>query len=157
MADNWIKINEIEFFPDDLSKKYYEEKIYEKDIEEDSRLEELIKDNILIKKFRENAIPFKCEWEERKVKELYPRYFRKRFGGVKHYFVLIFIPKDYKSKYESVFNVKEEKHIDNENDEEVVFEPIEKAKKIFNVIMKVLMIFSLGCIVYMSIKSFLQR
>ena len=91
MNKNWLKISEIEFSPDDLSKKYHEEKIYEKGINEDGSIKELINDNILIKQLKENSIPFQCKWEERYVKELYPRYFRKRFGGIKHYFVLVFI------------------------------------------------------------------
>lgn len=155
MADNWIKINEIQFSPDDLSKKYNEEKIYNKDIEENHKIEELVNDNILIKQLKENAIPFKSKWEERYVKELYPRYFRKRFGGIKHYFVLIFIPKEYKSKYENIFDIRNQNDIEKE--EEYIFEPIEKAKKIFNILMKTLILFSLGCIVYMTIQSLLQR
>jgi len=157
MTENWMKISEIEFSPDDLSKKYHQERIYEKDINEESNLKELINDNILIKLIRENAIPFKCEWEEREVKEKYHRYFKKRLGGIKHYFVIIFIPENYKSKYESILYTKKENNFDEVENEELVFEPIEKAKKIFNVMMKALILFSLGCIVYMSIQSFLQK
>lgn len=157
MAENWIKINEIEFLPNELSKKYNEEKLYEKDIKEYNELEKMLNENALIKKLKQNNIPFKCEWEEREVKELSPQYFKKRFGGMKHYFVLIFIPKDYKSKYEEVFNVKNEKFVEQEDDEELVFEPIEKAKKIFNWILKSLFIFSLCCLVYMIILSALQN
>ena len=157
MNYNWIKINEIEFSPDDLSKKYHQERIYEKDINEESNINELVNDNVLIKLIRENAIPFKCEWEEREVKEKYPRYFKKRYGGIKHYFVIILIPENYESKYESILHAQKENTLDEEEHEEDVFEPIEKAKKIFDVMLKVLIIFSLGCITYMSIQSFLRK
>lgn len=156
MEEKWIKICEIDYSPNDLSKMYHEEKIYDKKINDNrKKLEELVKDNILVKELRKNSIPYKCEWEERNVNEKYSRYYFKR-TTIKHYFILIYIPETYKSIYEKISYHKSEKEIkeyDNTDDDNLVFEPIEKAKKVFKVLVKIFLLIALVSIIYAMIKS----
>ena len=145
MAEKWIKIYEIGYLSKDLS-RIYRNIDDEKTIEETEKLEELVKEDIVVQQLNYYEIPYKCKWEEKLVK------IKKRIR--KRYFVDIFIPEDYKLKYESIKvqpkefeKVKELDGVDI-NDNDTTYEPFEKMLKIAMTIMKCIMAIVLIGIVY---------
>jgi magnesium-transporting ATPase (P-type) len=99
-----------------------------------------------MEKLNDYEIPYKCKWEERLVGV--GKRIRKR------YYVDIFIPEDYKLKYESIKvqpkefeKVKELEGVDI-NDNDTTYEPFEKMLKIAMTIMKCIMAIVLIGIVY---------
>ena len=109
MESNWIKIYEIEYTSDDLSKIYNDNKKYT----EEMNLEELVKDSVFVKTLIENHIPYKCNWKEKQL--------------------------------EDIENEKEE--------EKVVYEPIEKAKKVYMLIVKLIFLIAAFAVIYSIINS----
>ena len=145
MEEKWIKIYEIGYLSKDLS-RIYRNIDDEKTIEETEKLEELVKEDIVVQQLNDYEIPYKCKWEERLVGV--GKRIRKR------YFVDIFIPEDYKLKYESIKvqtkefeKVKELDGVDI-NDNDTTYEPFEKMLKIAMTIMKCIMAIVLIGIVY---------
>ena len=150
MEEKWIKVYEIEYLSKDLS-RIYRNIDDVKIIEEKEKLEELVKEDIVVQQLKDYAIPYKCKWEERLVGV------GKRIR--KHYFVNIFIPEDYKLKYESIKvqpkefeKVKELEGVDINNND-TTYEPLEKMSKIAMTIMKCIMAIVLIGIVYNIIEA----
>lgn len=150
MEEKWIKVYEIEYLSKDLS-RIYKNIDNEKTTEETEKLEELVKEDIVVQQLKDYAIPYKCKWEERLVGV------GKRIR--KHYFVNIFIPEDYKLKYESIKvqpkkfeKVKELEGVDI-NDNNTTYEPFEKMSKIAMIIIKSIMAIALIGLVYNIIEA----
>jgi len=158
MEKNWIKIYEIEYTSDDLSKKYKENKNTE---ETSMNLEDLVKDNMLVRGLKENGIPYRCKWDEKECEEQYPRWYKSRER--KHFFILIYIPENYESKYRSILKSETEKdfegikELEGMDDEELVYEPLEKAKKVFMLIFKLFFLIALFAIIYGVTETILNQ
>ena len=150
MEEKWIKVYEIEYLSKDLS-RIYRNIDDEKTTEETEKLEELVNEDIVVQKLNDYEIPYKCKWEERLVGV------GKRIR--KHYLVNIFIPEDYKLKYESIKvqpkkfeKVKELEGVDI-NDNNTTYEPFEKMSKIAMIIIKSIMAIALIGVVYNIIQA----
>lgn len=153
MEEKWIKVYEIEYLSKDLS-RVYRNIDDEKTIEETEKLEDLVKEDIIVQQLKAYTIPYKCKWEEGLVGV------GKRIR--KHYFVNIFIPEDYKLKYESIKvqpkefeKVKELDGVDL-NDNDTAYEPLEKMSKIAMTIMKSIMAIAIIGLVYNIIEAMIM-
>lgn len=122
---------------------------------EEMNLEEFVKDSVFVKMLIENHIPYKCKWKEKECDEQYPRWYKSRVRM--HFFVFIYIPENYKTKCQTIFYSNTEKQledIENEKEEEkVVYEPIEKAKKVYMLIVKLIFLIAVFAVIYGIINS----
>ena len=160
MKENWIKIYEIEYTPEELSKVY-------KNINNDNtNLEELVKDNFMIQELKKNLIPYRCRWDER-ILEIKSEISTARIKQIYHYFVEILILESYKPKYDKILNniEKDQSNIEFSEAEELKnvniddsneYKEFENVKKAFTLLLKSLLIISLCCIIYIIIKSTLN-
>jgi len=145
VEEKWIEIYEIEYLLKDLS-RIYNNISDEEIIDKTERLEDLVKEDIVVQQLKDNTIPYKCKWEERVIGV--------GKGIRKLYFVVIFIPEDYKLKYESIKvqpkefeRVKELEGVDI-NDDNTTYEPFEKMSKIVMTIMKCLVAIAIIGLIY---------
>jgi len=152
MEERWLNINEIEYSYQQLS-EIYNRIDNDKIMNESENLNELVKDNALVKELKENGIPYRCEWEDRLVKN---ETRRSKIDShiVHHYFVNIYIPESYSDKYEKILN----KYTDNEIgiEEEDSYETYalsEISMKIIKNIFKVVMFIIIVSVIYLVIKG----
>ena len=155
MKEKWIKIDEIEYTHENLSKIY--EQLQKKDIDDTGNLEKLVEDNLLIQELKNHAIPYTCRWSERLIEE------KSKIPTAKpkrayHYFVEILILESYEFKFKKILtNIENNKSDEVEElrdiDDDSEYKKFLKIKNAFTIFMKALFIITVCCIIYMIIKS----
>jgi len=156
--ENWIKILEIELSSGDLSREY--EKISNNEEIDEQSLEKLVRDNYIVQELTNNAIPYKCKWEDRIAKNPFGNI---RMGTVEtyHYYIGIFIQENDIPRYNEIlksFEIdEEESQEENTKEENEEVDKIEKRHKTMRGIRKmcgmIAILFLIGGIIYTILQA----